>query len=144
MPQAEYLGTAAKYSIGPHVFEKARPESLTQTVDENIAKFLRENPLFSVDGKGGVKTTVDEDDPVDAAIIPADGFKSRDEALAFAAKWMPKLELERNRSTAELQRRIEAELKGVQVDAQGEVAPLQAETGPAKVAKVEPKTKVAV
>lgn len=144
MPVAEYRGTAATYRIGPHVFAKDDPKSLIQNVDDNIAKFLTENPAFSIDGKGGVRTVASEDDPVDRPIVPADGFKNRDEVLAFAGKWLPKLQLDPLRSTAELQRRVEAELLGLQVDEQGEVLKASAGAQLAKAEKVAPKTKVAV
>lgn len=144
MPVAEYRGTAARYSIGPHVFAKDDPNSLKQNVDDNIAKFLQENPSFVIDGKGGVRTVATEDDPVDRAVVPADGFKNRDEVIAFAGKWLPQLQLDPLRSTAELQRRVEAELLGLKVDEQGEVLKTSANAQIAKVEKVVPKQKVAV
>ena len=143
MPEVEYLGTAARYSIGPHVFEKDKPETLKQTVDDTIAKHLSENPHFSIDGKGGVRTATSADDPADSPIVPADGFKNRDEVIAFAAKWLPDLELDAKRSTAELQRRVEAAMLGLKVDAEGEVLKAQA-VGPTKVEKVKPNKAVPV
>lgn len=144
MPEAIYQGTAARYSIGPHLFEKDKPETLKQNVDESIAKFLRENPAFSIDGKGGVRTTVGENgEPVDSPVVPAEGFKSREDVIAFAAKWLPDMTLDVTRSTAELQRRVEAALLGLKVDDQGEVLKAQA-VGPAKVDKVKPNKAVPV
>lgn len=140
MPVAEYLGSASKYSIGAHVFTKENPK---QEVDDNIAKFLSENPQFTIDGKGGVRTIATEDEPADRPVVPADGFKDRDAVMTFAKKWLPHLELDATRSAAELQRRVEAELLGKQVDAQGEILAV-VNNGPAKVEKVAPKTKVAV
>ena len=145
MPQAEYIGTAARYSIGPHTFVKENPQTLVQTVDDNIAKFLRENPSFKIDGKGGVRVTATEDEPEDRPIVPSVGFKSRDEAKAFAAKWLPNFELDMSRSTAELQRRIEAELQGLKVDDQGDpVAPNAAVIPQIPADTAKPKTKVTV
>ncbi len=145
MPQAEYIGTAARYCIGKHVFNKDDPASLVQPVDETIATFLKENPSFRIDGEAGVKTKADEDAPEDKPIIPADGFKSRDEAKAFAAKWLPGFELDMTRSTAELQRRVEAELHGKKVDNEGEVvAPNAAVIPQVEKKAAPPKQKVTV
>lgn len=141
MPVAEYTGSAAQYRIGPHVFLKDNPDTLKQTVDDNIAGFLRENPSFIVDGKGGVRTKASEDEPEDRPIIPADGFKSRDEAAAFATKWLPNFKLDMSRSTAECQRRIEAELQGLKVDEQGEITAPNAAVIPQVPDKKEAPTK---
>lgn len=109
MPKAVYLGSANSYKVGPHTFTK---DSAEQEVSDQVAAILSTNDEFSIDGKGG-KPRADRDGELpDGPVIPAAGFKDREAALAFAKKFLPNLDLDPNRSTAELTRRIDAALSG--------------------------------
>lgn len=107
MPKAVYLGSANSYKIGPHTFTKDNPE---QEVSPEIAAILKSNDTFTIDGKGGKPAGEREGDIPTG--IPANGFKKRDDALAFAKVHLPDLELDATRSTAELTRIIAAALRG--------------------------------
>lgn len=121
MAKAAYVGTAASYKIGPHLFKRAEAgeDPVEVEVSDEIAKLLKLNEDFTVDGKGGrPKPVAGEEDQGNR--VPAGGFKSRDDARAFAKRYLSEAqvaELDFNRSTPEIQRRIEAFMAG------GELAP---------------------
>lgn len=125
MPKAVYLGSAATYNIGPHAF---KPGGVEVSVSDEIANVLRNNSEFTIDGVGGLSPAGEGVAVNDGRNIPAGGFTNREAAAAFAAKWLPDLTLNMDRSTAELTRVIDAALLGVTTDAEtGEpIAPAMA------------------
>lgn len=126
MAKAVYLGSAASYVIGSHTF---RADGAEVEVDDHIAKVLKGNPEFEVDGERHASDAVNGEEAANGPVIPSGGFNNREEALAFAAKWLPKLALDPNRSTAELTRQIDAGLLGIEAEPEATVGDLTAAEG---------------
>ena len=129
MAEAIYTGSAARYMIGGVMFERDVPKE----VNADMAKYLATLGEFKLDGKGGVATK-SGDAPAEYAVIPSVGFKTRDEVKAFADKWLPDLVLPMTRSVTELQRRVEAAMRGLTCDDEG--YPVEAGMAAATVAQV--------
>lgn len=129
MPEAVYHGSAATYTVGPYKFVKNGP---AVPVTEDVAKGLRSNHLFSIDGE---RAPARPGRSSESAGIPAKGFKGRGDAKKWAEKHVPHAvsSIDWKRSVAEIQRKLADALAGTlplkgapQVSAAAAPAPAEA------------------